>query len=179
MPDINVREADVEALSDAELKQILGRVMLEMNRDAAPLIDEDELQQRTADERELIKEAANKLALSDSEPLAAANTATAKRFLVEVSMMSPENARIVREAISEAKSAAPKLDLGVGFFALNVLVIAIAGAVLRPSINYESEIGKDGSGKRKFSLKLQGVKNIENVIKTVLPFTKVDKLQNT
>ncbi len=160
-------EMQLESLNEAELKQVLGRVMLELGDDSDLRVDEDEVEQYLAEQRMLLSEAAAELGI-DTLP-ALSSDVLAKKFLLVVSSLSEENFTIVTGALTETQHRKPNLDGGISAFALGLLVISIAGAILRPKIDYESEV-KKGHERRKFTFRIEGVKNIEKVIKAVLPF---------
>jgi hypothetical protein len=172
MNEIADVQFDLSGLNEAQLKQLLGRILLELTPNAEPLLlNESEVKQLLENEGGLIKEAANQLPPLGQQGTSQSGEDEVKAFIATVGRLSVENATIVREAIEEVRGAGTRLDFGLSLLVLNALVLAIAGAIVRPTIEYESETTKGGATKSKFHFKFQGVPNIANVIKAALPFT--------
>lgn len=160
----------IEALTGAQLRQVLGRVMLELGNDEAPVTDEGEGEERLAQYAKWVEAVAGERNIVSGER-EGAGVPTAKRFLVALADTAPEYSRMVTDAIDEAIAPEAVLDFGVSAFALNAVVLAIAGAILQPSIEYEDRSTKSGSRIKKLSIRL-GTKKIDAILKAVLPFLK-------
>jgi hypothetical protein len=161
---------DLSGLNLAQLKQLLGRILLELTPNAEPLIlNEAEMKERLENEGRVIEEAAGQLPSLEQDLAPESEEERVQAFIAAVGKLSLKNATIVREAVEEVRSASTRLDFGVSLFVLNALVLAIAGAIVRPTIEYDSET-KGGATKKKFRFKLQGVPKIASVIKAALPF---------
>jgi len=174
MVNPNSLQAELSILDEAQLKQVLSRIMLDISPGTTPLLDQGEVERHSEVQREIVQRAAQELNLENPEEVTEV-TASAQRFVMAIAEMSPNYAVFVQEAVAEVKNRGTKLDFGLSLFVLNALVLAIAGAILRPAIDYSSETTKRGTAKHKFSFKFQGVPNIGNVIRAALPFTRFGK----
>jgi hypothetical protein len=171
MACIQTIDARIQAMNDAQLKQLLGRLMLDLNPENEPVLDEADLQQRMSEGRKLLEGAVRQLNVNVRTDDMVADMVSAKQFLLAVAAVSSQHAAMIEAGLNEVEASGPKLDFGVSAFALNMLVMAIAGAVLRPRLKWTSEAGPNGV-RKEFSFVIEGVDEIEKVIKAVFPFLR-------
>ena len=140
----------LDHLTEAQMKQLLSRVLLELSPDADPMLDPDEIEQQSAADRELLTDAANTLGLT--APTAQNPLAAARQLALAIRQLSPESEKIVDAALAEVEAAGPKLDFGLTAFVIVPLALAIAGAIARPHLEFESSETKAGSRKTQILL---------------------------
>ena len=84
----------------------------------------------------------------------------------------PDYRSPIVDALDELNQSSVHLDFGLTF-ALSVLIISIAAAVVRPRVTVEENTEKNEHEEktvRKTDIQVQGVDDIASVIKAVLPF---------
>lgn len=159
-------------LTKGQLKHIYGRLIDQLEAEA-PVVAEEDLEERTAEERELLKQVASVCQLPPAEPTSGQGEAV--QFLVAVVETSPEYAQLIQDALSELDHLTETLDFGVTAFVAGVLVLAIAAAIVRPRVVFEEEeqsTGKTIKKKKKIVAEVKGVSDIIGVIRAASPFLR-------
>lgn len=159
-------------LTDGQLKYIYGRLLDQLEAEA-PVVVEEEQEERMAEERELLEQ----VALVCHLPLASSPSGQGEtvQFLVAVAETFSEHAQVIQDALVELDYPTETLDFGATAFVAGVMVLAIAAAIVRPRVVIEEEeqrTGRNTKKKKKKVVEVKGVDDIIGVIRAALPFLK-------
>jgi len=157
-------------LTEGQLKHICGRLIDQLEADA-PVGANENLEESTAEERELVEQVASFCQLSAAD--SPSGRAGVVQFLVAVAEASPELAPVIQDALAELDHPNETLDFGLSAFVAGTLVLAIAAAIIRPRVTIQEEeqsTEKTTEKKTTRVYEVQGVNDIIGVIRAALPF---------
>jgi hypothetical protein len=160
----------IESLNENQLGFVFRRLMLELNSDEEPILAEEDIKHRQEQDSKLLEQVAANLHMTPESP--APERSAAIQLLSIIIEKYPDYRSPIVDALDELNQSSVHLDFGLTF-ALSVLIISIAAAVVRPRVTVEENIEKNEHEEktvRKTDIQVQGVDDIASVIKAVLPF---------
>lgn len=149
------KDQTIEKLKQLEgeaLKNVLSRFWTTLEQEPELLLEEEQIREKIEKDRELLRAAATELRVDLSGPSSADDAKMARDLLVTIYQNLPEHRPALDKALSETADDQVKLDFGLSPIILNLLALAIAGAILRPKISYEgTDKSDETAGKEKRS----------------------------
>ncbi len=109
---------------------------------------------------------------SDCQPITSEKDG-AINFLIVVAEVFPEYAQIIEQALIQLEQQPTKLGSGANSFVANILIIALATAIILPDVEIERSLVTVGEEKQetiKIKVEGTGMEDIAAVLKAALPF---------
>ncbi len=150
----------IKKLSAQEMNFVYSRLLENIESSAGILTPEESMSQQVAED---LLNKFKETYLKDETDLGG-NEEIAADLLINLGEYSDDYRQVIAGALEELNQKAVRLDAAMAGFALNTLIIAIGGAILRPHVSFE----KDENGKTKFDFEIQGTDKIVDIIKAVL-----------
>lgn len=160
----------ITSLDENQLGFVFRRLMLELSSDEEPILNEEDIKHRQEQDSALLEQVAANLYITPDSPISERSAAI--QLLTLIIEKYPDYRSSIVGALDELNQSSVHLDFGLTF-ALSVLIIAIAAAVVRPRVTVEENTVKNEHEEkieRKVDVQVQGVDDIASVIKAVLPF---------
>jgi hypothetical protein len=160
----------IASLDENQLGFIFRRLMLELNSDEEPILTDEDIKHRQEQDSTLLEQVAANLYITPDSPVPERSAAI--QLLAIIIEKYPDYRSSIVDALDELNQSSVHLDFGLTF-ALSVLIIAIAAAIVRPRVTVEEKTEKnehEEKTERRTDIQVQGVDDIASVIKAVLPF---------
>ncbi len=164
--------ARLKELSDAELKYIYGKLIDNIETDIPLAITDEEIEEQTQKNSQFLQQVALELDV-DSQPITSEKDG-AINFLIVVAEIFPEYAQIIEQELIQLEQQPTKLGSGANSFVANILIIALATAIILPDVEIEHSLVTVGEEKQEETTKIKvegtGMEDIAAVLKAALPF---------
>jgi len=160
----------LKELNDAELKYIFGKLIDYIETGIPPAITDEEIEEQTHKNKQFLQQVAAELNI-DFKPIYSEKDG-AIQFLIVVAEVLPEYAQIIDQALMQLEKQPTKLGSGKNSFVANILIIALATAIILPNVEIEySLVTADEEKKEIIKIKVEnGMDDIAAVLQAALPF---------
>lgn len=157
--------ASIAMLEEHQLVLVLRQLLLEV--DPEPAVTEDELAQRKTADETLLRDIAAALHVESAQE------ADLRAVLVTMADQVPELHPAMAAAIAAAGREDMTLDAGLAF-ELGVIVVALAGAILRPRVTLNRREQSDEHDRTEveetLTAEIRGIKDLAELLKALIPF---------
>ena len=163
--------AKLKELNDAELKYIFGKLIDYMGTDIPLAITDEEIEEQTQKDKQFLQQVAVELDV-DSQPITSEKDG-AINFLIVIAEVFPKYAQIIKLALIQLEHQPTKLGSRANSFVANILIVALATAIILPNVEIESSTVTVGEQKQetiKIKVEGTGMEDIAAVLKAALPF---------
>lgn len=169
----------LSTLSESQIEYVYGRLITNLEANEDPVVTKEEEIARLERDLDLLKSLSKDLAISQDSIVSERDAQI--NFLVATAEFSSECNQIITNSLVDLNKEEVKLDFGISL-AMCIIVPAIAAAILRPrvgrNIHVEKEVIRKPNGEiieketkdETADYEIQGVNDIANVLKAVLPF---------
>jgi hypothetical protein len=161
----NTIASRIAMLEDHQVVLALQQLLLEV--DPEPAVMEDELEQRAVADETLLREIAAALHVEGTQE------ADPRIVLVTVADEVPDLQPAMAAAITAASRDNTTLDAGMTL-AVGLIVVALAGAILRPRVTRNSRELRDENGRteveKTLTAEVRGIDDPTTLLKALIPF---------
>jgi hypothetical protein len=151
-------------LDSDQATRVLRRLLLEI--DPKPAVTDEEVAARATRDADLIRDL--------SQGVAPAPTPSVHGVLAAIVDEIPDSHPAMRSALDGLKQEGIRLDPGMTI-SVEILVAAVAGAILRPRVETETVEESDASGQRvtkRKIIEIRGIKDVGKLVKELIPFLR-------